>query len=172
MMLACHAITPNKALSDTGFVLRNLASLIFLAWIAVPGPALACTPVNLHPTKAKTVAAARNAFRSATAVIDAVVVDAEKKPDGRVILRSVQVWKGPQERIFVVQARSACDVAYWEQRSRLRLILNGGPEKYWATQRDNGAEVDNPEVFNRELDRLIGNQRPPDFRQPNVRYER
>jgi hypothetical protein len=170
--LNLSTVAPDGALSNTTPVHHKLSRLIFLGWIAVPSAALACSPVNLHQTNAETLTAARDAFRSATAVIDAVVVEEAKEIGGRVILRAVQVWKGPPEQIFLVQARDSCDIDYWERGSRLRLVLNGNSGNYWATQRYNGVQVGNPEVFGRELDRLIGNRRPRGFRQPNTRYER
>jgi hypothetical protein len=156
--------------SDIAVMLRPFSCLI--AWLTAASPvaALACSPANLNPTKSETIAIAQEAFRSASAVLDAEVVDAGDGEERKVILRPLRVWKGPLQNVFVVKSLSTCDIEYWQKGSRLRLVLSGGPTIYTARQQQNGVQAGDAMVFGRELDRLIGYRRPRGFRQPNTAY--
>jgi hypothetical protein len=127
-------------------------------------------PGKPNPTKSETIAIAQEAFRSASAVLDAEVVDAGDGEERKVILRPLRVWKGPLQNVFVVKSLSTCDIEYWQKGSRLRLVLSGGPTIYTARQQQNGVQAGDAMVFGRELDRLIGYRRPRGFRQPNTAY--
>jgi hypothetical protein len=142
-------------------------------WVAAsPVGSLACSPANLNSGKSQTIETAREAFRSAAAVVDAEVIDAGDGAGNGVVLQAMRAWKGPAQQVYFVQTLNSCDIGYWEKGSRLRLVLTGGPNIYTASQRNNGVQAGDRAVFNAELDRLIGSHRPRDFRQPNAQYVR
>ncbi len=151
---------------------RRFARLIAVYVTVSPVVAIACSPATLNPSRLEMTIAAREAFRSAAAIIDAEVIETGDSEGQGVTLRAERIWKGPRQQTFRVRALSTCDIGFWERHSRLRIVLSGGPSIYTASQRNNGVLVGDSAAFARELDRLVGNRRPPEFRQPNSEHVR
>lgn len=133
---------------------------------------MGCSPVKLTQTTTETKVMARKAFQSAQTIADVEVIAIGDDTGNGTVLRALKVWKGTPKNTFNIQVRTSCDIGFWQKGSRLRLILVGGPKHFSASQISNGVLTDESSVFNRELDRLIGNNRPHDFRQPNMMYVR
>ena len=153
-----------------------MARLVIL-FIAVLGAlsaevAIGCSPTKLTQTISETKVMARKAFQSAQTIADVEVIAVGDDIENSAVLRALKVWKGMPKNTFNIQVRTSCDIGFWQKGNRLRLILTGGPRHFSASQISNGVLTDGGAVFNRELDRLIGSNRPHDFRQPNIMYDR
>ena len=134
--------------------------------------AIGCSPTKFTQTIAETKVMARKAFQSAKTVADVEVIAIGDDTGNGAVLRALKVWKGVPKETFTIQVRTSCDIGFWQKGNRLRLVLDGGPRHFSASQIDNGVLTDKSAVFSRELDRLIGSNRPPDFRQPAMMYDR
>jgi hypothetical protein len=150
---------------------------IVISFIAALGAlsaeaAIGCSPAKLTQTTSETKAMARKAFHSAQTIADVEVIAVGDDTGNGAVLRALKVWKGLPKNTFDIQVRTSCDIGFWQKGNRLRLILTGGPMHFSASQISNGVLTDESTVFSRELDRLIGSNRPHDFRQPNMMYDR
>jgi len=115
---------------------------------------------------------ARKAFQSAKTIADVEVIAVGDDAGNGAVLKALKVWKGTPKKAFNIQVRTSCDIGFWQKGNRLRLILAGGPSHFSASQISNGVLTNDSAVFGRELDQLIGSNRPHEFRQPDMAYDR
>ena len=134
-----------------------------LSLSAMPGTALACDMPARPDDPASIDRHARDIVQRSTAIIDAEVVS----PTGGDLtarLRPLRVLKGPALPVFLVVTPSDCDIAFLRAGDRMRVVLSGGPERFIATQQDNGLDFApgvGPQRLNEALDTLLGVPRPP-----------
>jgi hypothetical protein len=81
------------------------------------------------------------------------------------MLKSLKVWKGPQQATFKLTEQHSCDLGndLFEVGRRYRLLLRNEGDGYHVTLGDNGLQGRNLDAFNLEIDRLVGTPRPADF---------
>ncbi|MEI5687775.1 hypothetical protein [Sphingomonas kyungheensis] len=128
----------------------------------------ACSFAHRKLTSAQTRQQARDDFKRASAVIDAVVVEPMKfGPDWKpgltpiAYLKALKVWKGHvgQESVPVVYINS-CDIGLKRKGERLRILLTGDGV-FRADQGKNGGGIVDLTTYQAEIDRLVGRQRLP-----------
>jgi hypothetical protein len=152
-------------------VARLITSFIALLGVLSAETAIGCSPAKLTQTTSETKVMAWKAFQSAQTIADVEVIAVGDDTGNGAVLKALKVWKGMPKKAFNIQVRTSCDIGFWQKGNRLRLILAGGPEHFSASQISNGVLTGDSAVFSRELDRIIGSNRPRDFRQPNTIYD-
>ena len=140
------------------------AGLIALSASSTGG---ACSFTHRKLTSAQVRQHARDDFKRASAVIDAVVVEPMKfgpewKPGltPTAYLKVLKVWKGHvgQELVPIVYITS-CDIGLECKGERLRILLTGNGV-FRADQGMNGGGIVDLSTYQAEIDRLAGGQRP------------
>jgi hypothetical protein len=172
-------MTPNSKM------LAIAAAGIFVLFTSSTGSA--CSFAQRKLTSSQVRQQARNDFKRASAVIDAVVVEpmkfgAEWKPGFTPIayLKASKIWKGhiEQDSVPVVYITS-CDIALEQKGERLRILLTGDGV-FRADQGMNGGGIVDLTTYHAEIDRLAGGRRrsalmhfpgaiPPPIRKRSVR---
>jgi hypothetical protein len=100
------------------------------AW---PAPARACTTFATHePSLAEKRRNARLTIARASAIIDGEVVRPYAGAGQPALVRALSVLKGPRQAYFEVGERHSCDVALMQPGERMRMVLFGGPDLYYA----------------------------------------
>jgi hypothetical protein len=99
--------------------------LLAAAALLTSVPALACTP-SLDRTDAELIKQAREAVKSATAIIDGEVIR-DAIADGPAVIRVVRVYKGKPPAEIKLGSRSSCDYGV-ELGEAGRMYLEGGPD--------------------------------------------
>ena len=161
------------------------AAGVFVLFTSSTGSACSFAQRKLTPSQVRQQA--RNDFKRASAVIDAVVVEPMKfgpewKPGLTPIayLKASKIWKGhvEQESVPVVYITS-CDIGLERKGERLRILLTGDGV-FRADQGMNGGGIVDLTTYQAEIDRLAGRRRlpalmhspgaiPPPIRKRNVR---
>jgi len=128
----------------------------------------ACSFAQRKLTSSQVRQQARDDFKRASAVIDAVVIEPmnfgkEWKPGLTPIayLKASKIWKGhvEQESVPVVYITS-CDIGLETQGEKVRILLTGNGV-FKADQGMNGGGILDLTTYQAEIDRLAGRRRPP-----------
>lgn len=141
---------------------RHLLAIGALFLAVMPGTAAACDWPGRREDRAAIDQFAREVIRDSAAIIDAEVV----VPTGGgspAQLRPLRVLKGPALPVFIVAARSMCDLRFPRAGERVRVILDGGPGLFSAALTTNGAVFPSRagrRRFHARLDVLLGVPRP------------
>ena len=147
----------------------GLAALV-CGFHALSTPAHACSVVLEKLTNQQIAQQAQEAFRQASLIIDAEVIEpmalgSEWQPGliPAASLRVIAILKGKAENEFItVVYGSSCDIALFRKGERLRVLLLG-EGIFQAEQILNGVAMPELKVFNAEIDRLAGRARPSEF---------
>lgn len=119
-----------------------------------PASAYACSVVvTREPTPSEQRRAAEELIERATAIVDGEVV----RPwsvSAPALVRVERVLKGEDRQFVLVGERDSCDVALTRSGTRMRLILEGGPDLFYLPVDYSNATAE---------DRLLGSDRRRDW---------
>lgn len=90
----------------------------------------------------------------AAAIIDGEVVRPFLRGRQSAIVRAFRILKGPQQTYFEVGERDSCDWSFEQVGQRMRIVLFGGPDLYFASYLG---------VEDRYVDRLLRSDRRRDW---------
>jgi hypothetical protein len=141
-----------------------ISAAVCLFSASLAAQAMACTPSE-HPPADRKIA--RSAYRSAAAVVDVEVIDLGGSDwNGWVTVRPLTVWKGHRQTSYKLTVQSSCDIGSegFERGGRYRLLLQNGAGGYHADMGDNGLLGRDGLAFNAEVDRMLGQRRPANFK--------
>jgi hypothetical protein len=152
-------------------MLRFALALMISCGIA-SGSANACVPANINPSRQEVLAQASASVREAKVIADVEVERVFRLDQIDVaVLRALKVWRGIKAERYFVFMTNGCDIGYWAEGYRHRILLDGGPFIFSAPMFWNGPPNDLQGVFDSEVDRILGENRPLNFKRPNTEEE-
>ncbi|MCR5877739.1 hypothetical protein [Phenylobacterium sp. J367] len=127
-----------------------LAMGVALTFAALPAGACSIVTNGKPLTKRELLREAQQTVERATAIIDAEVVTPShfNRP---ALLRAERVLKGPAQPYFKIAPPTSCDQIFNRVGERLRVILMGGPETFFAPDTYPASAAD--------VDRILGSDR-------------
>ncbi|HEY5723136.1 MAG TPA: hypothetical protein VIT45_12515 [Allosphingosinicella sp.] len=135
-MTGSHRRLPLRVLILLGMALPTAALPAFSA-------AHACVLVTYSPpTPGQKRRSALAEVKYATAIIDGEVVRAATE-DRPALVRASRIFKGPRQAFFEIDVKhTGCDFELTRKGSRMRMVLSGGPERYFLSVQSDSRAVD------------------------------
>lgn len=133
---------------------RSILPALAIAAATTAAPALACSPIMIEkPDQIR--AAARAAYRDASAIIDGVVIGRNAR--GEALVRVTRVWKGdPKLRTIRLVTQTSCDIGFSRKGETMSRLLLSGRDPYTAGQLENGGATGDGALYAREIELMIG----------------
>lgn len=94
------------------------------------------------PTPGQKRRSALAGVKYATAIIDGEVVRAGTE-DRPALVRAARIFKGPRQALFEIEVKNgSCDFELTRKGSRMRMVLSGGPERWFLSVQSDPRSVD------------------------------